>query len=67
MDLADGFWGWVVLGVVKTCSDGALDVRNMRSFLYFLDVHACFCTVTCRVNHVTCHSDGLGMKLLQEI
>lgn len=25
--------GWVVLGVVKTCSDGALIVRNMRSFL----------------------------------
>lgn len=24
--------GWVVVGVVKTCSDGALDVRNVRRF-----------------------------------
>lgn len=26
--------GWVVLAVVKRCSDGALDVRRMRSFLF---------------------------------
>lgn len=29
VDLADGDGWWLVAGVVKTCSDGALDVRNM--------------------------------------
>lgn len=54
MDLADGGGvGWVVLGVVKTCSDGALD--GIWSFFVFLEAHACFCTdvrVTCRVNRM---------------
>lgn len=36
---------WVVAGVVKTCSDGALDERNMKGFILFvLEAHACFCT-----------------------
>lgn len=42
-----GWWGWVVAGVVKTCSDGALDVRNMSKswkLCFSQDVW-----VTCRV------------------
>lgn len=36
---------WVVVGAVKTCSDGALDERNMKGFaLFVLEVHAYFCT-----------------------
>lgn len=35
--------GWVV--VVKVCSDGALDVRNMRRISFvFLEAHAGYCT-----------------------
>lgn len=47
-------WWWLVAGVVKTCSDGALDVRNMSKswkLRFRQDVW-----VTCRVNrfwHVT--------------
>lgn len=59
--------GWVVFGIVKTCSDGALDVKNiMRVFFVFLEPHAWFCTeVKCHAEEMnsTCHSYGLGEKL----
>lgn len=46
--------GWVVLGVVKTCSDGALDVRNMSCFFLrrLMHVSAQMFQVTCRVNKI---------------